>query len=153
MPGLLVFSGADYTTSGRITALAIDPSCTFDKCRLWVGAAGGGVWRTKNAMADSPSWTFVSGGLPTNAIGALTYDASSNTLYAGTGEPNASADSETGSGLFKSTDGGDTWTHVAAITSTTISRSTRVTRSRIARSARSPSTRRTRTSSTSPRRV
>jgi len=121
MPGLLVFSGADYTTSGRITALAIDPSCTLDKCRLWVGAAGGGVWRTKNAMADAPSWTFVSGGLPTNAIGALTYDASSNTLYAGTGEPNASADSETGSGLFKSTDGGDTWTHVAAITSTTIS--------------------------------
>jgi hypothetical protein len=121
MPGLLVFSGADYTTSGRITALALDPSCSLDKCRLWVGAAGGGVWRTKNAMADTPSWTFVSGGLPTNAIGALTYDASSGTLYAGTGEPNASADSETGSGLFKSTDGGDTWTHVPAITTTTIS--------------------------------
>ena len=121
MPGLLVFSGADYTTSGRITALALDPSCSQSKCRLWVGAAGGGVWRTTNGMAGTPSWTFVSGGLPTNAIGALTYDASSGALYAGTGEPNASADSETGSGLFKSTDGGDTWTHVAAITSTTIS--------------------------------
>jgi hypothetical protein len=121
MPGLLVFSGADYTTSGRITALALDPSCSQSKCRLWVGAAGGGVWRTTNAMAGTPSWTFVSGGLPTNAIGALTYDASNGALYAGTGEPNASADSETGSGLFKSTDGGDTWTHVAAITSTTIS--------------------------------
>ena len=121
MPGLLVFSGADYTTSGRITALALDPSCSQSKCRLWVGAAGGGVWRTTNGMAGTPSWTFVSGGLPTNAIGALTYDASTGTLYAGTGEPNASADSETGSGLFKSTDGGDTWTHVVAITSTTIS--------------------------------
>ena len=121
MPGLLVFSGADYTTSGRITAMAIDPSCTLDKCRLWVGAAGGGGWRTKKAMGDTPSWPVVSGGLPTNAIGALTYNAASDTLYAGTGEPNASADSETGSGLFKSTDGGDTWTHVAAITSTTIS--------------------------------
>jgi hypothetical protein len=121
MPGLLVFSGADYTTSGRITALALDPSCSQSKCRLWVGAAGGGVWRTTNGMAGTPSWTFVSGGLPTNAIGALTYDASTGGLYAGTGEPNASADSETGSGLFKSTDGGDTWTHVPAITSTTIS--------------------------------
>ena len=121
MPGLLVFSGADYTTSGRITALALDPSCSQSKCRLWVGAAGGGVWRTTNGMAGTPSWTFVSGGLPTNAIGALTYDASTGTIYAGTGEPNASADSETGSGLFKSTDGGDTWTHVPAITSTTIS--------------------------------
>jgi len=121
MPGLLVFSGADYTTSGRITALALDPSCSQSKCRLWVGAAGGGVWRTTNALAGTPSWTFVSGSLPTNAIGTLTYDAATGTLYAGTGEPNASADSETGSGLFKSTDGGDTWTHLAAVTSTTIS--------------------------------
>ena len=121
MPGLLVFSGADYTTSGRITALALDPSCSQSKCRLWIGAAGGGVWRTKNAMAGTPSWTPVSDGLPTNAIGALTYDAASDTLYAGTGEPNASADSEAGLGLFKSTDGGDTWTHVAALTTTAIS--------------------------------
>jgi hypothetical protein len=121
MPGLLVFSGADYTTSGRITALALDPNCTTTRCRLWVGAAGGGVWRTTNALSGGPSWTFVSAQLPTNAIGALTYDPSSGALYAGTGEPNASADSETGSGLFKSTDGGTSWTHVAAITSTTVS--------------------------------
>ena len=121
LPGLLVFSGADYTTSGRITALALDPACTQAKCRMWVGAAGGGVWRTTNALSGSPSWSFVSGSLPTNAIGTLTYDASSDTLYAGTGEPNSSADSETGMGLFKSTDGGDTWTHVAALTTTTIS--------------------------------
>jgi hypothetical protein len=121
MPGLLVFSGADYTTSGRVTALALDPACTQAKCRMWVGAAGGGVWRTTNALSGSPSWTFVSGGLPTNAIGTLTYDAASDTLYAGTGEPNASADSEAGLGLFKSTDGGDTWTHLAALTTTAIS--------------------------------
>jgi hypothetical protein len=121
MPGLLVFSGADYTTSGRVTALALDPSCTEEKCRLWIGAAGGGIWRTKNAMADSPSWESVSQGLPTNAIGALTYDAASGTLYAGTGEPNSSADSEAGLGLFKSTNAGDTWTHVPALTTTAIS--------------------------------
>ena len=109
MPGTLVFSGADYTTSGRITALALDPSCSVSKCRLWVGAAGGGVWRTTNALGGTPKWTPVSDGLPTNAIGALAYDPRSDTLYAGTGEPNASADSEAGLGLFKSTDGGDTW--------------------------------------------
>ena len=121
MPGLLVFSGADYTTSGRITALALDPNCSVSKCRLWVGAAGGGIWRTDQALNGSPPWEFVSGGLPTNAIGTLTYDAATGTLYAGTGEPNASADSETGSGLFRSTDGGDTWTHLPAVTTTTIS--------------------------------
>ena len=45
----------------------------------------------------------------TNAIGTLTIDpgdASGDTIYAGTGEPNASADSEAGVGIYKSTDGG-----------------------------------------------
>src|SRR5207245_542991 len=39
-------------------------------------------------------------------------DPSGNTLYAGTGEPNASADSEAGVGIYKTTDGGQTWTLV-----------------------------------------
>ncbi len=121
MPGELVFSGADYTTSGRITALALDPACSQSKCRVWIGAAGGGIWRTTNALSGSPSWDFVSGSFATNAIGALTYDAASGTLYAGTGEPNASADSEAGMGLYKSTDGGDSWTLLPAVTTTAIS--------------------------------
>ena len=117
VPDILTFSGRDYTTSGRITALAIAPTCTTTSCTLWVGAAGGGVWRTNNALANQPSWTFVSGSFATNAIGTLTYDAATGTLYAGTGEPNASGDSEAGFGIYKSTDNGDTWTHLTASTS------------------------------------
>ena len=117
-PDLLTFSGAPYTTSGRITALAVDPACSTRKCRVWAAAAGGGVWRTNNALSGSgASWTFLSGDFATNAIGTLTYDAANNTLYAGTGEPNASADSEAGFGIYKSTDGGDSWTHLAGNTS------------------------------------
>ena len=117
-PDLLTFSGTPYTTSGRVTALAVDPSCSNSPCRVWLGAAGGGVWRTNNALSGSgANWTFVSGSFATNAIGTLTYDAANNTLYAGTGEPNASADSEAGFGIYKSTDGGDTWTHLVANTS------------------------------------
>jgi hypothetical protein len=114
-PGVLTFSGADYTTSGRITALAIAPGCDNGHCLLWAGAAGGGVWRTDKALhTNNMQWKFVSGSFGTNAIGTLTYDAAHNTLYAGTGEPNASADSEAGLGVYKSTDGGDTWTHLAS---------------------------------------
>ena len=117
-PGILTFSGADYTTSGRITALAIDPGCKQSNCRAWAGAAGGGVWRTDNALSgNGASWTFVSDSFATNAIGTLTYDAATKTLYAGTGEPNASGDSEAGFGIYKSTDGGDTWTKLAGNTS------------------------------------
>ena len=117
-PNVLTFSGAAYTTSGRITALAIDPSCSNRGCRVWAAAAGGGVWRTDNALSGSGvSWTFVSGSFATNAIGTLTFDAAHNMLYAGTGEPNASGDSEAGFGIYKSNDGGNTWTHLAANTS------------------------------------
>src|SRR5947208_2574727 len=113
-PDVLTFSGAPYTTSGRITALAIDPSCNNTSCRVWAAAAGGGVWRTDNALSTSgPNWTFISGSFLTNAIGTLTYDAAHTTLYAGTGEPNSSGDSEAGFGIYKSTDGGNTWTQLA----------------------------------------
>jgi hypothetical protein len=118
-PSILTFTGTQYITSGRITALAIAPGCSTTTCRVWVAAAGGGIWRTDNALSTSPSpsWTFISSSFATNAIGALTYDAANNTLYAGTGEPNASADSEAGMGIYKSTDGGNSWTHLASATS------------------------------------
>ena len=117
-PAILTFSGAAYTTSGRVTALAIDPACTNRRCTVWVGAAGGGVWRTDNALSGSGAkWTFVSESFATNAIGTLTFDSSTGTLYAGTGEPNASGDSEAGFGIYKSTDRGDTWVQLAANTS------------------------------------
>ncbi len=117
-PPILTFTGTQYITSGRITALAIAPGCSTTSCRVWVAAAGGGIWRTDNALSTTgPSWTFLSGSFATNAIGTLTYVAATNTLYAGTGEPNASADSEAGMGIYKSTDGGNSWTHLAANTS------------------------------------
>src|SRR5439155_3789631 len=43
---------------------------------------------------------------------SLVFDKATNTLYAGSGEPNGSSDSEAGLGLFKSTDGGASWTQV-----------------------------------------
>src|SRR5262245_33655306 len=116
-PSILTFTGTEYFTSGRITALAIAPTCTPGNCRVWVAAAGGGIWRTDNAFAQPPGWTLISGSFGTNAIGALTYVAATNTLFAGTGEPNASGDSEAGLGIYKSTDGGNTWTHLASATS------------------------------------
>jgi hypothetical protein len=113
-PGVLnvLNDGDQYVASGRTIAMAIDPSCTKSRCRLWIGAAGGGVWRTDKALQGA-NWEFLSGSFATNAIGTLELDPNDptgNTIYAGTGEPNASGDSEAGMGIYKSTDGGDTWT-------------------------------------------
>jgi len=120
-PDVLTFSGAAYTASGRVTALAIAPNCGQGHCYLYLAAAGGGVWKTDHALHTNPSqkWEFISGSFATNAIGTLTIDPddpSGNTIYAGTGEPNASADSEAGFGIYKSTDAGNTWAHLAAHT-------------------------------------
>jgi len=106
-----LFDGAQYVASGRVTAMAISPTCSLGKCTLYVAAAGGGVWRADKALNGS-NWQYISGNFGTNAIGSLlmdSRDSSGNTLYAGTGEPNASADSEAGVGIYKTTDGGQTW--------------------------------------------
>jgi hypothetical protein len=113
-PAVLNFfdnQASDLQVSGRVTAIAVDTNnCDTTSCRVWVAAAGGGIWRTNNALAATPAWTFLSGNFGTNAIGTLTFDAASNTLYAGTGEPNASGDSESGVGIYASQNGGNTWT-------------------------------------------
>jgi hypothetical protein len=109
-----LFDGAQYVASGRVTAMAIGPTCVHGNCPIYVAAAGGGVWRAKDAVAGSPRWEFVSGSFGTNAIGSLLIDPNDpSTIYAGTGEPNASGDSEAGVGIYKSQDGGDTWSFVA----------------------------------------
>lgn len=118
-PNILTFSGAAYIDSGRITALALAPNCGEGHCILYVGAAGGGIWRTDKALHNNPSqrWDFLSNSFGTNAIGTLIIDPTDptgNTLYAGTGEPNTSADSEAGVGIYKSPDGGNTWVHLAS---------------------------------------
>jgi hypothetical protein len=109
-PAFLNRHGSQYITAGRTTALAISPNCTTQQCTLWLAAAGGGVWRTDKALSGNGNWVNVSDGFFTSgAIGALTYDAAHNTLYAGTGEDAAAGDAEAGVGVYKSTDGGNTW--------------------------------------------
>jgi hypothetical protein len=108
--------------SGRATAIAVAPNCTALSCAIFIGAAGGGVWQANNALAPQPNWAPSSNGVPSNAIGSLAFDPNDprvKTIYAGTGEPNGSSDSEAGVGLYKSTDGGKNWTLVAGSTAGT----------------------------------
>jgi hypothetical protein len=104
----------EYIAASRINAMAIAPTCVPGNCRLWVAPAGGGIWRTKNALTGTPSWEYLSGSFAINAIGSITLDptdSSGNTIWVGTGEANTCGSGCVhGEGLYKSTDGGDTWT-------------------------------------------
>lgn len=116
-PGVLSFTGATSPTASRDTALVVAPTCVPGNCRLWVGTSGGGVWRTDDALAADPSWTWLTPGIGQNSVGSLVADPndpSGNTLYLGTGEGNrCSSGCEAGVGVYKSTDGGNSWTKLA----------------------------------------
>jgi photosystem II stability/assembly factor-like uncharacterized protein len=97
--------------SGRVSALACHPT---NPGVYYVGAADGGVWRTADAGA---TWTPLTDRMPCSAIGALALDpADPQTIYVGTGEANFANHSRYGLGLYKSTDGGQTWSHLAEST-------------------------------------
>ncbi len=94
------------TASGRVAAIAADPTDATDNT-FYVGAAGGGVWKTTNGGASYIPLTDFLGDTATGSIAVAPSDHS--TLYVGTGEANFSGDSKYGIGLLKSTDGGATW--------------------------------------------
>ena len=110
-------ANASGNISGRVSALAISKACSLGgTCRLWVGTAGGGVWRTDDAMnTTDPKWKWIGHKLGTNSIGALAIDPNdraSQTIFVGTGETNSPHNSGAGTGLYRSTNGGDNWKRV-----------------------------------------
>src|SRR5262245_42657752 len=89
---------------GRSTSIAVDPR---NADRIWIGAAGGGVWRSTDAGRH---WALKWSTKAPLQIGALAVDPTHpDTLYCGTGEANLSADSYPGDGVYRSINDGTTW--------------------------------------------
>jgi hypothetical protein len=107
---------------GAINSLAPDP---YNPDILYAGTVDGGIWKTLNATASSPTWTPLTENQPTLATGDLAFsplDTTGNTLYAGTGSfTNGSIGADkldNGGeplGVLKTTDGGVTWNLLGAV--------------------------------------
>ncbi len=77
---------------------------------FYIGVNNGGVWKTTDA---GRTWNPLFDDQPTGSIGALAVAPSNpDVLYVGSGEGLQRPDLSTGDGMYKSTDGGKTWTHL-----------------------------------------
>jgi len=77
---------------------------------FYIGVNNGGVWKTDDF---GRTWKPIFDDQPTGSIGALALAPSDpNTIYVGSGEGLQRPDLSTGDGMYKSTDGGQTWRHL-----------------------------------------
>ncbi len=92
--------------SGRVIDIAAPLG---DPQSVYVAFATGGLWRTTD---DGISWTSLFDDQPSFGIGAIAVSKDGKTIWVGTGEANSQRTSYAGDGIYKSTDGGHTWTNV-----------------------------------------
>jgi photosystem II stability/assembly factor-like uncharacterized protein len=117
LAGLRARSIGPAAMSGRVTAVegvASDPST------LYAGAAAGGVWKSINGGI---SWNPIFDDQPVASIGAIAvFQKSPDVVWVGTGEGNPRNSASAGNGVYRSLDGGKTWTHLGLDATERISR-------------------------------
>ncbi len=93
--------------SGRIADIAIHPE---NRSHWYVAVGSGGVWKTKNA---GTTWTPVFDSEGSYSIGCVTIDPSQpDVIWVGTGENVSGRHVGYGDGIYKSLDGGASWTRM-----------------------------------------
>jgi uncharacterized protein YbjT (DUF2867 family)/photosystem II stability/assembly factor-like uncharacterized protein len=92
---------------GRANVVAVHPT---NENIVFAGFSNGGLWRTTDAGA---SWQPVFDDQAWPSIGSIAIDQENpDILYVGTGDPNITFYPMLGDGIYRSTDGGDTWIHI-----------------------------------------
>jgi len=93
--------------SGRIADFAVNPD---DINQYYVAVASGNVWKTDNA---GTTWKPIADTIGAYSIGVIKLDpTNSNVVWVGTGENNHQRALGYGSGVYKSLDGGQSWTNM-----------------------------------------
>jgi photosystem II stability/assembly factor-like uncharacterized protein len=105
--------------SGRCTDV-VAASPRGENYIIYVASASGGVWKTVN---EGTTWLPVFSHEASASIGDIALDPRNNeVLWVGTGEANIFRSSQSGSGIYKTTDGGESWSHKGLENTHTIAR-------------------------------
>jgi photosystem II stability/assembly factor-like uncharacterized protein len=105
--GLSLRSIGPAVTSGRIADFAVNPA---NPAEYYVAVASGGVWKTTNA---GTTYTPIFDGQASYSIGCVVLDPSNpGTVWVGSGENNNQRSVAYGDGVYKSENGGKTWTNM-----------------------------------------
>ncbi|MBC7448237.1 MAG: T9SS type A sorting domain-containing protein [Hymenobacteraceae bacterium] len=92
---------------GRFNAIAVHPT---NPAIMYAGAAAGGLFKTTNGGG---AWAPIFDDRPNLVIGCITFDPRNpTTLFVGTGDPGLGSEARIGQGVWKSTNGGTTWTNI-----------------------------------------
>ncbi|MDG2014973.1 MAG: hypothetical protein P8J33_15825, partial [Pirellulaceae bacterium] len=92
--------------SGRVTDLAIPNGQPFT---FYAATASGGLWKTTN---EGTTWDPIFDDAPSASVGAVTTcPTQPETVWVGLGESNIFRSSMSGTGVYRSDDGGETWEH------------------------------------------
>lgn len=117
LQGFLWRSIGPVGQGGRVDDIAVHPD---DGRIYYVGFATGGLWKTTN---HGTTFTPIFDTYGTHSIGDLALAPSNpDVLYVGTGEPNNRQSSSFGDGMYKSTNAGESFTHIGLRETQTISR-------------------------------
>lgn len=116
MAGMMKFrSIGPAAYSGRISDLAVNP---YNTSEYYVGVASGGLWKTTN---HGTTFEPVFDDQSVFSIGCLAMDPNnSNVVWVGTGENNTQRNLAYGDGVYKTTDGGKSFTNMGLKTSSQI---------------------------------
>lgn len=106
-------TGSWSSGQGRVNFICVDPS---NPSTIYIGAPAGGLWKSTN---NGSTWTVLTDNLPQIGVSGIAVDYSNpNTIYIATGDKDSSDTNF--AGVFKSTDGGTTWTNTGALSGTSL---------------------------------
>jgi photosystem II stability/assembly factor-like uncharacterized protein len=104
---------------GRSRAVLFDASDVTDNT-VFAGAVGGGLWYTNQFKSADPNWLPVNDFFENIAVTAIAQDPTNNAIiYFGTGEGYYNGGALRGNGIWKTTDGGSSWTQLSSTNNST----------------------------------